>query len=169
MRNPAGAPIRSLYLVNDAVKAVMDQTSYSRLRLISAGTKVIGRSELSTGVKAALSALVDSENNGEVDLDSPSNQALRDAAQFRVLSEGILAILPYLNRTTFVEGDASSLRTLLEGYYPLLSSFSGAFHDALREKGESKRRRAIDQTEQCLTELGNQIVRFPPGTYGSTV
>lgn len=45
VRNPIGEPTRSLYLVNDAVKAVMQNTDYTRIRLMSAGVKMFGRAE----------------------------------------------------------------------------------------------------------------------------
>jgi multisite-specific tRNA:(cytosine-C5)-methyltransferase len=42
--------------------------------------------------------------------------------QFRVLSEGLLALVPYLDVSKLVVGDARSLKTLLETYYPLVVS-----------------------------------------------
>ncbi|KAI5118905.1 hypothetical protein M0805_002820 [Coniferiporia weirii] len=134
VRNPDGAPLRSLYLVNDAVKVVMERADYTKIRLVSAGVKLFGRSELghAKGASSAQSSTKDSKT------------------EFRVLSEGLLALLPYIDYEALVNGDTVALRTLLETYYPLCSSFKDPFRSNIEARA-----------------LGSHIVRFMPGEYGS--
>lgn len=113
MRNPEGTPVRSLYLVNDAVKSVMMKTDYTRIRLVSAGVKLFGRSEIGN-----IKALREAEGSGKV--------------LFRVLSEGLLALLPYVDQEKLLVGGASELRTLLEAYHPLCSSFEEQFKTSVQ-------------------------------------
>ncbi|KAH8110311.1 S-adenosyl-L-methionine-dependent methyltransferase [Phellopilus nigrolimitatus] len=136
VRNPEGTPVRSLYLVNDVVKTVMSQTDYAKIRLVSAGVKLFGRSELATA-KGPLSAQHESQESAKT--------------QFRVLSEGLLALLPYLDQESLIDGDAKAMRIFLETYYPLCSSFEQPFKSSIENK-----------------VLGSHIVRFRSGEYGST-
>ena len=85
VRNPEGTPVRSLYLVNEVVKSVMVQTDYTRIRLVSAGVKLFGRSEI--GNSKALRGAEGSEK-----------------VQFRVLMEGLLALLPYIDTEKLLSG-----------------------------------------------------------------
>lgn len=115
MRNPAGSVVRSLYLVNEEVKAVMEQTDHTKIRLISAGVKLFGKSDLSaTG-------------------DAP--QTGKSMPKFRVLNEGLLALIPFLDCEALITGDARVLRTFLETYYPLCTSFPDSFKSDLDKIG----------------------------------
>lgn len=108
--------MRSLYLINDAVKAVMSQTDYTKIRLISAGVKLFGRSELAG-----------SRRNTDDDSGLPKYQ-------FRVLNEGLSAALPYIDQSTFLEGDSAVLGILLKDYYPLCGSFPEPFKIAVEAR-----------------------------------
>ncbi|KAG1722855.1 hypothetical protein EDB19DRAFT_1954364 [Suillus lakei] len=65
IRNPEGDVVRSFYLTNDLVKAVIPNNDYIRMRLMMSGTKVITEQEAGRGLEA----------------------------QFRVLSEGLPFVL----------------------------------------------------------------------------
>lgn len=108
MRNPAGDPVRSLYLTNDLVKAVVQRNDYMRLRLTAAGTKVFTKQEAGGGA----------------------------GAQFRVLGEGLPAVLPYVDARTLMTADRGALRTLLEAYYPLCAAFREPFRGAIEARRE---------------------------------
>ncbi|TDL24663.1 cytosine-5--methyltransferase [Rickenella mellea] len=127
MRSPEGEPIRSLYLVNDVVKAIMQSTDYTRIRLVSAGVKIFGKVENSK----------DTRNLPE--------------RQIRVLSEGMAAVLPYVNHDTLIAADIGVLRTLLGTYHPLCTSFEEPFRTTMTNKS-----------------IGSHISRFKAGTQGPT-
>lgn len=69
------------------------------MRLTSAGTKVFSRQESGKNVDP----------------------------QFRVLSEGLPVVLPFVDPLSFITGDMSVLKTLLGSYYPLCSHFEEPF------------------------------------------
>ncbi|KAH9055614.1 S-adenosyl-L-methionine-dependent methyltransferase [Lactarius vividus] len=129
VRNPAGEPARSLYLTNDLVRAVFAANDYKRIRIISAGTKIFMRQEGGFG---------------------RGSEAVQDGAEkvprFRLLSEGLSVVLPYVKPESIVDTDVPTLRRLLEAYYPLLSAFDDAFR---REVGDKP--------------TGSHVVRFKAG------
>ncbi|KAF9459139.1 cytosine-5--methyltransferase [Collybia nuda] len=119
VRNPEGDPVRSLYLANDLVKAIVENNDFSRIRLTAAGTKVFSKQE---GGKAS-------------------------EAQFRVLGEGLPVVLPYVDPSTIITADLSTLKVLVQSYYPLCSSF----HEPFKSVVEGR-------------PVGSHVVRFLPET-----
>lgn len=111
VRNPAGEPARSLYLTNDIVKKIIDCNDYTRIRLMTSGTKVFGRQE-GKGPEMA----------------------------FRVLSEGLPVVLPFIPSELVLTADIATLRTLMKGYYPLLTTFPDDFRALVEPKGGQFRR-----------------------------
>jgi multisite-specific tRNA:(cytosine-C5)-methyltransferase len=99
VRNPEGAAVRSLYLVNDIVKVVIQNNNYERIRLTAAGTKVFAKQEAGKGLDA----------------------------QFRILGEGLPVILPYINPSSIITANIAILRVLVESHYPLCSKFDEPF------------------------------------------
>lgn len=130
VRNPAGEPARSLYLTNDLVRAVFAANDYKRIRIISAGTKIFMRQEGGFG------------RNSEARQDRGAEKVPR----FRLLSEGLSVVLPYVKPESIVDTDVPTLRRLLEAYYPLLSAFDDTFR---REVGNKS--------------TGSHVVRFKAG------
>lgn len=106
MRNPTGEAVRSLYLANDVVRAVVLQNDYNRIRLTSCGTKVFAKQEAGRGTDA----------------------------QFRILSEGLPVVLPYVDPKTIMTADIPALKTLIESYYPLCATFAQPFKSAIEER-----------------------------------
>lgn len=105
VRNPTGEAARSMYLTNDLVRKIIENNDYTKLRLVTAGTKIFGRQE----GKAA-------------------------GSSFRVLGDGIPVVMPYIADEHIVTGDIEVLRVLMEGYYPLLSAFNREFRNMLETK-----------------------------------
>ena len=103
--------MRSLYLVNEVVKAIIENNEYTRIRLVSAGVKVFGRSE-----------------------GSKNTEGVREGHQFRALNEGLLAVLPYVREETLLEGKIAALKQLLETYYPLTAGFEEEFRTMIDSK-----------------------------------
>lgn len=99
VRSPGGDAVRSLYLTNDIVKAVIENNDYARIRLMAAGTKVFTKQDAGKGTDP----------------------------QFRVLGEGLPVILTYVDPSTIITADLASLKTLVQSYYPLCSSFTEPF------------------------------------------
>ncbi|KAG6873618.1 hypothetical protein C0995_013549 [Termitomyces sp. Mi166 len=127
VRNPAGEAVRSLYLANDLVKSVVEHNDYTRIRLSAAGTKVFSKQE---GGKASAGA----------------------EPHFRVLGEGLPVILPFVNPEAIITADLSSLKVLVESYYPLVTSFSEPFKSIVEAR-----------------PIGSHVVKFPPGELDGTV
>src|SRR6266404_8519329 len=111
-----GEPARSLYLTNDLVHAVLSANDYKRIRVMTAGTKIFMRQESGFGRREF----------GEDGAES--------MPRFRLLSEGLPVVLPYIKPESIVDADVPNLRQLLETYYPLLSGFSDVFRHEVGEK-----------------------------------
>ena len=112
VRNPAGEPARSLYLTNDLAHAILSANDYKRIRIMTAGTKIFMRQESGFGRR---------ELGGE---DSLSDERV---PRFRLLSEGLPVVLPYIKPDTIIDTDIPALHRLLEAYYPLLNDFGEGF------------------------------------------
>lgn len=113
VRNPEGEPVRSMYMANDIVKSIVQNNDYARIRLMTCGTKVFGKQE--------------------------GAEAKRDGADshFRVLSEGLPVILPYIGPNTIIASDVATLKVLMESYYPLFTSFQDSFRSTIESKSKS--------------------------------
>ena len=111
VRNPAGDTVRSLYMVNDIVKSVVQHNDFARIRLMTCGTKVFGKQE--------------------------GAEAKRDGvdSHFRVLAEGLPVVLPFVGPRAVAHADFAALRILMEGYYPLTSGFAEPFRSMIEAKG----------------------------------
>ena len=118
MRNPAGETARSLYLTNDLVRAVLTANDYKRLRIMTAGTKIFMRQESGFGSR---------ELGGE---DSAER-----VPRFRLLSDGLPVVLPYIKPDIIIDTDIPALRRLLETYYPLLNAFGEGFQHDVGNRG----------------------------------
>ncbi|KAI1792405.1 S-adenosyl-L-methionine-dependent methyltransferase [Ganoderma leucocontextum] len=110
VRNPAGDTVRSLYMVNDMVKSIVQNNDYARIRLMTCGTKVFGKQE--------------------------GAEAKRDGvdSHFRVLAEGLPVVLPFIGPRAVAHADFAALRILMEAYYPLTSGFAGPFRSMIEAK-----------------------------------
>jgi multisite-specific tRNA:(cytosine-C5)-methyltransferase len=113
VRNPAGEPTRSLYLTNDLVRAVLSANDYKRIRIMTAGTKIFTKQEGGFG------------RGGGGDGDGEDGD--EKIPRFRLLSEGIPVVLPYIKPETILDTNIPALHRLLETLYPLLSAFDEAF------------------------------------------
>ncbi len=92
-----------------------------------------------------------------------------DELQLRVLSDGMLTVLDYADKSTFIEGDAHALRLLLEAYFPLSSSFSDPFKPAVDSRGKSRFFRSLGRKKGSQTQaIGSHIGCFKAGDYAGT-
>jgi multisite-specific tRNA:(cytosine-C5)-methyltransferase len=85
VRNPEGDAVRSLYLTNGIIKAIVEHNDYTRLRIINCGTKVFTKQDGGSGM-------------------DPS---------FRVLGEGLSVVLPYIHPDTILDSEIGVLKKLL--------------------------------------------------------
>jgi multisite-specific tRNA:(cytosine-C5)-methyltransferase len=97
--------IRSFYISNDLVKAVITNNDYQKLRLTAAGTKVFTKQEAGKGLEA----------------------------QYRVLGEGLPVVLPFVKPEAVLKGSLATLKTFLESYYPLVRTFEEEFRNQIDE------------------------------------
>ncbi|KZT28145.1 S-adenosyl-L-methionine-dependent methyltransferase [Neolentinus lepideus HHB14362 ss-1] len=110
VRNPFGEPARSLYLTNDIVQSVILNNDYNKIRLMTAGTKLFVKQE------GAKSSADDSEESN---------------SKFRILSEGLPVVYPFVKPETVMDANLVTLRSLLEVYHPLCENFQQPFKDAI--------------------------------------
>ena len=111
IRNPTGDTVRSIYMTNDIVRQIVEHNDYTRMRLVTCGTKVMGKQE-GAGAK---------KEGAEV--------------QFRVLSEGLPVMLPYIQPESILSADLATLKVMMESYYPVCSLFQEPFRSAIEPKG----------------------------------
>ena len=106
IRTPGGAAssIRAIYLTNPTLRQVVQNNDYTRLRLLTAGTKLF--------VKQG------------------------DEGRYRVLNEGLPAVMPYVKPETVLEADLASLRVLMRDYYPLCATLPRGFREKIQEERE---------------------------------
>jgi multisite-specific tRNA:(cytosine-C5)-methyltransferase len=55
--------------------------------------------------------------------EAAGEDGVEKVPRFRLLSEGMQVVLPYVKPDTIVDADVPTLRLMLEAYYPLLSAF----------------------------------------------
>ena len=106
MRNPTGDAVRSLYLTNDIIKTVIQHNDYNRIRLTSCGTKVFAKQEAGRGTDA----------------------------QFRILGDALPVVLSYIDQSTIMTADIPALKTFIEAYYPLCTTFLEPFRSAIEKR-----------------------------------
>ncbi|EKM56700.1 uncharacterized protein PHACADRAFT_172372 [Phanerochaete carnosa HHB-10118-sp] len=126
IRNPTGDTVRSIYMTNDIVKQIAENNDYTRMRLMTCGTKVMAKQE---GAAAK-------RDNAEM--------------QFRILSEGLPVMLPYVQPASILSADLATLTVMMETYYPVVSQFQEPFRSAIEPRGQ-----------------GCYIVRFAQGGLGT--
>ena len=100
-------------MTNDIVKSIVENNDYTRLRLMTCGTKVMGKQE--------------------------GAAAKREGAelQFRVLGEGLPVLLPFIDADSIVTADLPTLKILMETYYPLVTGFPEPFRSMIEAKRKS--------------------------------
>ncbi|TCD60371.1 hypothetical protein EIP91_010262 [Steccherinum ochraceum] len=110
VRNPEGEPARSLYMTNDIVKDIVQHNDYTRIRLMTCGTKVLAKQESSVAKREGTEP------------------------QFRLLGEGLPVMLPYIESECIIDADLPALKILMEGYYPVISGFSEPFRSVIEAR-----------------------------------
>lgn len=88
VRNASGAALRSIYLTSDLTKSILSSNAYTRMRLISCGVKLFTRQ--------------DSSKDGTY------------VCKWRINSEGLEVIRPYLGQKRIVNAGQAQLRQLME-------------------------------------------------------
>ncbi|KAI0032587.1 S-adenosyl-L-methionine-dependent methyltransferase [Vararia minispora EC-137] len=116
-RNPGGEPARALYLTNDLVRRVVQNNDFARIRLMIAGTKIFQKQEGFGKLK-----------------DSKGQSYIPPASQFRLISDGLPAVLPFIRKDSILEAKADALRVLVQDYYPLLIALPEEFRLLLGPK-----------------------------------
>jgi multisite-specific tRNA:(cytosine-C5)-methyltransferase len=117
VRNPGGESARQLYLTNDLVRRVVQNNEFTRIRLMTAGIKVFTRQDGGFGKGRTTSTTLP-----------------KSTSQFRLLSEGVTAVLPFIREEAILDADVNALRVLMSDYYPLLASFEESFQKTLEPK-----------------------------------
>ena len=101
-------------MTNDIVKSIVQHNDYTRIRLMTCGTKVLAKQEGSVAKR---------EGN---------------EPQFRLLGEGLPVMLPYIEPECIIDADLPALKILMEGYYPVISGFSDPFRSVIEARGTGR-------------------------------
>lgn len=120
VRNPDGEALRQVYLCNDAVRQILTNNDYARLRLINAGVRVFNRQE----------------GGPKTDQGEPASDD-RGRSRFRFLTEGTPAVLPHVDPARIVLADMDVLRVFMRLYYPLCAEFPSPLKERLVDLGMS--------------------------------
>lgn len=109
VRNASGAPLRSIYFTSALVRSLLLSNTYSRMRLISCGVKVFSRQESST--------------------KDPIYRC-----KWRVLSEGLEILRPFMGPRRIIQGSIGTLKLLMGTLNILMADLDEvAFLDRLNE------------------------------------
>lgn len=137
VRNPEGDAVRSLYMTNEIIKAIVEHNDFTRLRIVNCGTKVFTKQDGGRGMESS----------------------------FRVLGEGLPVVLPYIHPETIMAGNIAILKTLISIYYPLCSAFPEPFKGEVERRGSSIIAFFGYICFNTSAEPGSHVVRFPPGAW----
>lgn len=103
VRNDYGNPLRTVYIVNDAVKAIIQNNDYTRLRMISAGVK----------------AFVRQDSQARTDIK----------CKWRISSDAIQEVLQHIPDSLIHDATVAELRTYLEEMYPPIEKFASPYKE----------------------------------------
>ncbi|GAA5984685.1 hypothetical protein JCM10908_003459 [Rhodotorula pacifica] len=118
VRNASGAPLRSIYLTSQLTRALLLSNSYTRMRLISCGVKLFTRQE------------------------SSKEQASIYRCKWRLNSEGLEVVKPFLGQKRIVTVNEETLRQCMEQVSVKLED--------LKEEGLAARMRAMEPGSAVL-------------------
>ena len=157
MRNADPTILRSVYLSNDIVKAVLTSNEPSRLRIISAGIKIATKQEGSGRAAAKLKLKQEAGANTEVTVeDAEAHQ------KYRVLNDAVALVLPYMRAEHVMHGDMGVLKVFVRRTYPLAKEFDEPYGKTFEECGECF---CVVSRKWCLisfVEFGHQVLRIDP-------
>ncbi|GAA5868521.1 hypothetical protein JCM3774_005412 [Rhodotorula dairenensis] len=118
VRNATGAPLRSIYLTSQLTRALLLSNAYTRMRLISCGVKLFTRQE------------------------SSKEQASIYRCKWRLNSEGLEVVKPFLGEKRIVTVNEETLRQCMEEVSVKLED--------LKEEGLEARMRAMEPGSAVL-------------------
>lgn len=106
VRNAQGAPLRSVYFTTALSRTLLDANSYTRMRLISCGIKLFTRQ------------------------DSSKDGTYR--CKWRVNSEGLDVLRPFMGQKRLATANVKTLRTLMSSLtVPLVDLEEGEFRSQM--------------------------------------
>ena len=100
--------------------------------------------------------------------NSETSEEMKNELTFRVLSDGMLTVIPYLDKSKLLEADAGVLKVFIEAYFPLVRTFDEPFQTAVGSKGSFYTPFPLLRTHLCVSDLGTHIIRFKAGDYEGT-
>lgn len=109
VRNATGEANRIIYLGNPILKDVILSNDYTRIRLLSAGIRI----------------LVKQDTAGK-------NKDI--ACKWRIPSTGIDSLLPYMDKAQIIDATLADLKTFLIDQYPFSNKFTSEFGKVVQER-----------------------------------
>jgi multisite-specific tRNA:(cytosine-C5)-methyltransferase len=139
VRNADPTVLRSLYLSNGLVRAVLTSNEPSRLRIISAGIKIATKQEGSQRAAAKLKMKQEHAATGGEGDDAnpgPEGEELEALQKYRVLNDAVSLVLPYMKPEEVIHGDMGVLKVFVQKTYPLAKEFAEPYKEAFEKCGE---------------------------------
>jgi len=138
VRNADPTVLRSVYLSNGLVKAVITSNEPSRLRIISAGIKIATKQEGSQRAVAKLKskqahAAADGGKAGPAETWDEDLELLQ---KYRILNDAVGLVLPYMKEEDIIHGDLNVLMVFVQRTYPLAKEFADPYREAFEKCGE---------------------------------
>lgn len=109
VRNQTGEANRIVYMANPILKTMIDNNEYSRIRLLSAGIRI----------------LVKQDTSGKND---------QIACRWRIPATGLDALLPYMDKSKIIVATMADLRVFLMDQYPFMAKFGESFQKKMEDK-----------------------------------
>lgn len=134
VRNSDPTILRSVYLSNDIVKAVLTSNEPSRLRIISAGIKIATKQEGSARAIAKMKQKQAGEGVDTGEIGTEDGEALQ---KYRILNDAVTLALPYMHPEDVMYGDMSVLKVFVRRTYPLAKEFEEPYRASFEKCGES--------------------------------
>ncbi|WFD29616.1 multisite-specific tRNA:(cytosine-C(5))-methyltransferase [Malassezia sp. CBS 17886] len=140
VRNAEQVPLRSIYATSGSVRAIVSGGGAGagvhptlnpiRLRLLNCGVKVFARQE---SVSKATKAREAEDNSTDDGLARRSNGPAVLACRWRVVSDSLHTMRPYLGDKVVIDVTLANLAFFIKEYYPVLDSVPDAVGARLRD------------------------------------
>lgn len=115
------------------MKSIIQNNHYGRIRLTSAGTRIITKQDVGGRITAPKT---DSDTvEDAMAVEASKEEGKKPDPRFRILGEALPLVLPYIEPSTIIEVDVKVMRVLVENYYPLCRDFEDPFQSIIEARG----------------------------------
>ncbi|KAG8900318.1 hypothetical protein FRB99_006123, partial [Tulasnella sp. 403] len=144
--------MKTFYLANEAAKEVIQHNAFDRIRLVSAGVKVLSRHDL--GEVQVSQTRVALNNHISVPIRFPEDREVT----LRFVHDGIVTMENFIRSEARIQASLADLKTLLESYFPLLTEFHGQFFEVMSLQQNGSYMLIIEPQEVGGVSLSHHLV-----------